>query len=259
MSENEDDTSGVLDDADLLEAVEAAELEEERLHERQQRRPRRRVVTINRAPVLTLWAYVVARRLGHPEATALTLGRAVAIKYALTKGESLGVIKGSAGARRVGVPPWRIYTAGTVPTNEKVYLRQRAIEFFNNVFTVQLVNGTTLLTILDGKPMEPDAVKVYLRTHLGSQQQQDDLTASLTALANALTPAQLGGNGAYDVYVQFRPEVPPGFDGWGQAGELDLDRIDELIAGPNSAEPASSSPSSSSLSANPKRIKTDVN
>jgi hypothetical protein len=33
---------------------------------------------INRAPVLTLWAAVVAERLGHPAGTALTLGRAVA-------------------------------------------------------------------------------------------------------------------------------------------------------------------------------------
>ena len=33
---------------------------------------------VNRAPVLTLWAAVVAGRLGHPYDTALTLGRAVA-------------------------------------------------------------------------------------------------------------------------------------------------------------------------------------
>src|SRR5215467_1353265 len=39
---------------------------------------RRRTVTINRAPVLTLWASVVARRLGFGRDEALTLGRAVA-------------------------------------------------------------------------------------------------------------------------------------------------------------------------------------
>jgi hypothetical protein len=36
------------------------------------------VLKINRAPVLTLWGAIVAMRLGHPENTALTLGRAVA-------------------------------------------------------------------------------------------------------------------------------------------------------------------------------------
>ena len=35
-------------------------------------------IRVNRAPVLTLWAAVVAERVGHPPDTALTLGRAVA-------------------------------------------------------------------------------------------------------------------------------------------------------------------------------------
>ena len=35
-------------------------------------------VCVNRAPVLTLWAAIVAERLGHPPDTALTLGRFVA-------------------------------------------------------------------------------------------------------------------------------------------------------------------------------------
>ena len=36
-----------------------------------------RIVRINRAPVLTLWAAVVAGRLGFDQAEALTLGKAV--------------------------------------------------------------------------------------------------------------------------------------------------------------------------------------
>ena len=35
-------------------------------------------LTINRAPVLTMWAAVVAERLGFDRATALTPGQAVA-------------------------------------------------------------------------------------------------------------------------------------------------------------------------------------
>src|SRR3954447_20557834 len=35
-------------------------------------------IRINRAPVLTLWAAVIAERLGFDRATALTLGQAVA-------------------------------------------------------------------------------------------------------------------------------------------------------------------------------------
>jgi hypothetical protein len=46
---------------------------------------------INRAPVLTLWAAIVAERLGFDYAEALTLGRAVAGLNAHSKGVSLGL------------------------------------------------------------------------------------------------------------------------------------------------------------------------
>ena len=48
-------------------------------------------VTINRAPVLTLWASVVAERLGFEREEALTLGKAVAGLTAQSKGQRLGI------------------------------------------------------------------------------------------------------------------------------------------------------------------------
>ena len=48
-------------------------------------------IKINRAPVLTLWAAVVAKRLGYDEDTALTLGKAVAGLNAQSKGKKLGI------------------------------------------------------------------------------------------------------------------------------------------------------------------------
>ena len=48
-------------------------------------------IKINRAPVLTLWATVVAERLGFDEETALTLGKAVAGLNAQSKGRKLGI------------------------------------------------------------------------------------------------------------------------------------------------------------------------
>ena len=50
-------------------------------------------IKINRAPVLTLWAAVVAERLGFDRATLLTLGQAVAGLSAWAKGVSLGIIE----------------------------------------------------------------------------------------------------------------------------------------------------------------------
>ena len=48
-------------------------------------------IKINRAPVLTLWATVVAERLGYGKDTALTLGKAVAGLNAQSKGRRLGI------------------------------------------------------------------------------------------------------------------------------------------------------------------------
>ena len=48
-------------------------------------------IKINRAPVLTLWATVVAERLGYDKDTALTLGKAVAGLNAQSKGKKLGI------------------------------------------------------------------------------------------------------------------------------------------------------------------------
>ena len=50
-----------------------------------------KTVKINRAPVLTLWAAIVAERLGQPPETALTLGRAVAGLNAQSKARRLGL------------------------------------------------------------------------------------------------------------------------------------------------------------------------
>jgi len=46
-----------------------------------------KTIRINRAPVLTLWAAVVAERLGFHWDEALTLGKALAVTTALGAGE----------------------------------------------------------------------------------------------------------------------------------------------------------------------------
>ena len=50
-------------------------------------------VVVNRAPVLTLWAAVVAEVLGFEHDEALTLGRAVSGLIAYSKGVSLGLFQ----------------------------------------------------------------------------------------------------------------------------------------------------------------------
>src|SRR5260370_29372208 len=57
------------------------------------RRMASNTISINRAPVLTLWAAVAAQRLGFDEDEALTLGKAVAGLNAQAKGRRLGIFK----------------------------------------------------------------------------------------------------------------------------------------------------------------------
>ncbi len=52
-----------------------------------------RTISINRAPVLTLRAAVVAQRLGFDENVGLTLGKVVAGLNAQAKGRRLGIFK----------------------------------------------------------------------------------------------------------------------------------------------------------------------
>ena len=57
------------------------------------RTPATRTLSINRAPVLTLWAAVVAQRVGFDEDEALTLGKALSGLNAQAKGRRLGLFK----------------------------------------------------------------------------------------------------------------------------------------------------------------------
>ncbi len=48
-------------------------------------------IVVNRAPVLTLWAAIVAERLEHDADAAITLGRAVAGSSARIKARAIGL------------------------------------------------------------------------------------------------------------------------------------------------------------------------
>ena len=64
------------------------------------------LVKVNRAPVLTLWAAIVAECQGYEHDTALTLGRAVAGLNAQSKGRMIGIF-GQPKAPEKGGPPKR--------------------------------------------------------------------------------------------------------------------------------------------------------
>jgi hypothetical protein len=166
-------------------------------------------IKINRAPVMTLWATVVAERLGYDRDTALTLGKAVTGLNAQSKGRRLG-----------------IYEEKTEEENkeEKKVKKEGETEFIEilgrGVPAVKTPKG--LRAAIQGDLIQPDSVQTYLKQKF--KEDLDDARVAMEKLAKSYTPKQLQSR-AYDLYEKFRPEIPEGKKGWGARGELDLDYI----------------------------------
>ena len=169
------------------------------------------IVMMNRAPVLTLWAAIVAERLGFDEDAALTLGKAVAGLNAQAKGRMLGIYGDPKGPHRG--PPKR------VGLGEEYW-----IELCSRPVPAKNADQGVRAVVKD-KPIDPAAVRKYLAGKFG-----DDLEAvraAMSELAEACGTDRLADE-AYALYERFRPEIPKGRRGWGAQGELDLDLIRSL-------------------------------
>ncbi len=171
-----------------------------------------RTLSVNRAPVLTLWAAVVAERLGHSHDAALTLGKAVAGLNAQSKGRRLGIF----GAAKPEAESSMRRPSEAAPS-DTILLLGRAVPVTRTFAGVRAV--------VKGKPESTTAVERYL-----DQKFKTDLAAvkaAMTTLAKAVPPRQLEQE-AFALYEAFRPEISEGARGWGAKGELDLDRIRRL-------------------------------
>jgi len=171
-------------------------------------------VSVNRAPVLTLWAAVVAERLGHGRATALTLGKAVAGLNAQSKGRRLGIFE--APKEEPATAP---HTKPAKPERETVLLLGRAVP------VVQTPDG--LRATVKDRPENPATVERYLAQKLGPA--LPEVEEAMRKLAKAHPPKKLAAIG-FALYEQFRPEIPEGTKGWGAKGRLSLAKIREASA-----------------------------
>lgn len=170
----------------------------------------KRTITINRAPVLTLWAGVVAERLGFNRDEALTLGKALAGLNAQSKGRALGIFKPPAlekGKRKkhgLGEDFWVELCGRSIPAKN----------------TDQGVRA-----VVKDKPIQPDQVQAYLERSF-----KDDLTAALAAMKTLTKAYEVDdlAEEAFSLYERFRPQIEPGKRGWGQKGKLDLELIKKL-------------------------------
>jgi hypothetical protein len=168
-------------------------------------------VTINRAPVLTLWGAVVAEHLGYDEDEALSLGKCLAGLNAQTKGRTIGVFS-DAGARQGG------------ETRRSGLGEETWVQICGRPLPAKRTQDG-LRAVVKDKPIEPDAVRRYLGSKFG-----DDLRAvkeAMTELADSYQPEKLDDL-AYELYEAFRPRIAAGSRGWGAKGELDLGLIRSL-------------------------------
>jgi hypothetical protein len=171
----------------------------------------RQALRVNRAPVLTLWAAVVAERLGFDWQEALTLGRAVAGLNAYAKGKALGLFK---------------------PTPKDIKQKRQVLRG-EEVLTVDLLHRAVpvrqtaegLRALSKERLIDPDSVQRYLESKFGDALEES--YRAMRLLAQSRSPAELADE-AYQLYEQFRPAIPPGRKGWGAVGELKLEEIRQL-------------------------------
>jgi len=172
-------------------------------------------VTINRAPVLTLWASVVAERLGFERDEALTLGKAVAGLTAQSKGQRLGIFTPSpADVRRKRAE--RAKAAGVFP----VALLGRAVPVLHTDDGLRAEGK-------DQKPVTPESVEKYLASKFNDA--LPAVRAAMERLAKSREPEALADEG-FRLYEAFRPGVPAGESGWGAKGTLSLKKLEALAA-----------------------------
>ena len=169
-------------------------------------------IRVNRAPVLTLWAAVVAERLGHDPDAAITLGRAVAGSSARAKARAIGLDEGEReeGTHDGAKGPGR--RAGPVRT---VHLLGRDVPVAEAKGGVRALDG--------GEPASPRPVRAYVEHAFGEH--LPAVRRAMERLAASLDPAELNRVG-FRLYERFRPEVPAGAKGWGAKGVLHLARIE---------------------------------
>lgn len=172
------------------------------------------VVQINRAPVLTLWAAVVAERMGFDEEEALTLGKAVAGLNAQAKGRRLGIFRPAAegGARQA--------------REEKGLGEDFWIEVCGRPVPAKNTEDGVRAVVKD-KPIEPAKVRKYLQGKFGDA--LEEVWGAMQELAESFAPEELEAH-SYGLYEKFRPRIASGRRGWGQKGDLDLDYVRSLGA-----------------------------
>ncbi|KAF9226546.1 hypothetical protein BS17DRAFT_864779 [Gyrodon lividus] len=156
---------------------------------------------VNRAPLMTAWATVVAERLGFEREEALTIGSVYTEMNAVTKGVSLGLVDES---RKKEIEP--------IPGEKQPY-----VDLMGRRPLYQ-TQSSTWRALVGGSPVSPSTAFSYISRAF--RQTTPHIMGALRLLAASYPPLELNNIG-FALYADFRPTV----DGWGKRGEVPCKRI----------------------------------
>ncbi|KAK0468267.1 uncharacterized protein EV420DRAFT_1260153 [Desarmillaria tabescens] len=156
---------------------------------------------INRAPLMTAWAMVVAERLGFRREEALSIASVYTEMNALSKGVSLGIYKDGKqkglDAIKGGSQPY-VELMGRSPLYQSQSNQWRAL--------------------LNSKPAQPSSPFSYISRSF--RQTTPHIIGALRLLAESFPPKELNNKG-WALYAEFRPSV----NGWGERSEVKCETI----------------------------------
>ncbi|GAA6030061.1 hypothetical protein JCM8097_009236 [Rhodosporidiobolus ruineniae] len=161
-----------------------------------------KTVVVNRAPVMTAWATVVAEHLGFRRQEALSIAHVFTDLNASAKGVSLGILGPDVAKVEVG------------PS-------QPFVELLGRKVPVLSTQHGEWRAISKGHVADPSKAFAYVRSAF--RQQLGAVIGAMRLLANSFTPADLNKHG-YALYLDFRPEV----EGWGKKGEVRMSTLLDL-------------------------------
>ncbi|GAB1741485.1 hypothetical protein NU219Hw_g6715t1 [Hortaea werneckii] len=173
-------------------------------------------ITINRAPVLELWASCVTNFMypSIPWETCLSVGSAISTITAVAKGRSIGTIE----------------KPGPDEAENRRRERQRKAE---TQHSEDLEVMGFHLRLEDGKALVGDKPKPGNEGALSQKFGQAQYERAKEAFQDALGPwkgreSELDRE-AFKMYEEFRPTVPPGQMGWGRKGRLNLENVKSAV------------------------------
>ncbi|KAG1806733.1 uncharacterized protein HD556DRAFT_334202 [Suillus plorans] len=157
---------------------------------------------VNRAPLMTAWATVVAERLGFEREEALSIASVYTEMNAISKGVSLGLFD--------------------KPREKEIELikdsTQPYVDLLGRRIPLYRTQNETWRALDNTSPALPSTAFSYISRAF--RQTTPYVIGALRLLAKSFPPPELNNKG-FGLYAEFRPDV----DGWGKRGEVRCEQI----------------------------------